>query len=255
MRHHTSLRFATCLAVLGASASLAAEEITWVVGANAGYSEFRFREKIDTSIAFPTYGLSATASWRRNYVTVAFGGSFLDANVSEEDFTGDADRRDFDIAIGRQVTDRIGVFAGWKDGRTELSLEPRDEDLPQATERYGQEGPYLGASFTQRTDAYGNFSFSLAYAWLDADNRFVADGDGADEGELPEFDDLTGSVNGDSRGFSYGLTWTKPLGAELLYRAQLKVNDYEQDLDFGGLNFDGVDQRFTSFTMGLSYVF
>lgn len=237
------------------AAAWSADEITWVVGANAGYSEFQFREKIDTSIAFPTYGLSATASWRRNYVTVAFGGSFIDANVSEEDFTGEADRRDLDIAIGRQVTDRIGVFAGWKDGRTELRLEPRDEDLPPGRERYGQEGPYLGASFTQRTEDYGSFSFSLAYAWLDADNRFVADPDGADEGELPEFDDLTGNVNGDARGFSYGLAWTKPLGAELLYRAQLKVNDYEQDLDFGGLNFDGVDQRFTSFTIGLSYVF
>jgi hypothetical protein len=90
---------------------------------------------------------------------------------------------------------------------------------------------------------------------LDADNQFVADPDGADEGELPEFDDLTGSVNGDAEGFSYGVSWTRPLGAELLYRASLKINDYEQDLTFEGQRFDSLDQRFVSFMMGVSYVF
>ena len=234
-------------------------EINWIVGASAGYSEFRFRPKIDSSLSFPTGALSAGASWRRFYATVAYGGSLDDAEVGEEDATGSAERRDLDLTIGWQANDWLGVFAGWKDGSTRLDLDPRGEDdeAPPASvkERYGQEGPYLGASFTRRTERYGAFAVSVAYAWLDAENRFVADGDGADPGEEPEFDDLSGSVNGDSRGFSYGLSWTQPLGAELLYRAQLRINDYEQDLEFEGVRFDGLDQRFVSFTMGLSYVF
>ena len=217
------------------------EEVDWIVGASAGYSVFEFKPKIDSSLSFPTVSVSAGASWRRLYATVAYGASLADADASEEDFTGRADRRDLDLTVGWQANDWFGVFAGWKDGSTRLDLDPRGED----------DAP-TPASVKER---YGIFSLSVAYAMLDAENLFVADGDGADPGEDPEFDDLTGSVNGDSRGFSYGLSWTQPLGAELLYRAQLKLNDYEQELDFGGLTFDDLDQRFVSFTMGLSYVF
>ena len=102
-----------------------------------------------------------------------------------------------------------------------------------------------GQSADQRADVLAQFLRQLVAGF-----KATAQNDEAHGGLALQF-----VVHADDRGFSYGFSWTQPLGAELLYRAQLKINDYEQDLSVAGQSFDGVDQRFVSFTMGLNYVF
>ncbi len=258
MRHLYSFCLVTSCALHGTAASAEPSKLVWVGELNLGYSEYEFKPKIDTSLSFPIYSLSLTGSYERVYVSLSYGGSISDADVSEEEDVGDSDRRDIDITVGYQVTSNFGVFGGWRDGRTQIDFRPRDSAetvVGPRSETYQSDGLFVGGSYRLTHEQLGSFALSVAYAWLDADNDFVSDGEGADPGEAPEFDDITGNVGGDTNGFSYAISWTKPLAGQLLYRAQLKFNDYQQDLEFQGQRFDNLDQRFLTMTMGLSYVF
>lgn len=123
------------------------------------------------------------------------------------------------------------------------------------SEKYSQKGPYVGGSFTYRFERAGSLNFSVAYASLDATNKFRANTDDDDEEEDPEFDDLTGKVDGKTKGFSYALSWTMPLSGQLLFQTKFKINDYKQDIKFLGQRFDNIDETYTSLHVGLAYVF
>ena len=70
-----------------------------------------------------------------------------------------------------------------------------------------------------------------------------------------EFDDLTGRVEGDITGLSYGVAWTMPLSSNLLFQTRLKLNDYQQDIKFEETRFKDIDENFTTLHVGLAYVF
>lgn len=96
----------------------------------------------------------------------------------------------------------------------------------------------------------------MAYASLDATNNFTANTDEEEEeGELTEFDDLIGRVMGETKGFSYGLSWTMPLSSNLLFQTRFKINDYQQDIIVEGQRFKDIDETFATLHVGLAYVF
>ena len=185
-------------------------------------------------------------------VAANYSGSIADADVSEEDYTGDASREDFDITVSYRINEYFSVFAGYKDGETDLDLKTRDEDEPMSgDEYYRQDGPFIGFNAGYRFTDMGRLDFSVAYADLDADNRFFSDGDGPDEGEPPEFDDIDGKAGGDSDGYSVNLSWSMPMRDNLLFRSRLRYNVYEQDIDFQGTSFNGIEEKTLYFTAGV----
>lgn len=113
---------------------------------------------------------------------------------------------------------------------------------------------FVGASDTWKFEDAGRLSLSTAYAILDSDNTFISDGADEGEGEALEFDDITGKTSGSTTGFSYNLTWTKPLKGNLLYRATLRFNRYEQDIHFQGITFRNINEDSTSLLNSLVYV-
>ncbi len=233
-----------------------------VGGMSLGYSTFDFPAKLDHQLTFPVYQINGAVAYKKFYAVVNLADSLANADVSEEEDVGSASRYDRDLSLGYQMTDNWGVFVGYKTGETAIDYYTR-EDLDNGgaasarEESYLQEGPFIGVSYSKKFSRAGKLSLSLAYADLNAINTFIQDieeGDGDDDDEL-EFDDLTGTVEGKSRGLSYGIRWSIPVSGNLLYYASYKINDYKQDLTVDGNQFNDIDQTITYFTTGIVYVY
>ena len=190
---------------------------------------------------------------------INFADSISTADVSEEEDIGEASRYDRDISFGYQLHPNWGIFAGYKVGKTSIDYLSREDvdsggPAPVREESYQHEGPFLGVSYAKKFEKAGRLTLSLAYADLDATNTFVSDGDDDDTGP-PEFDDLTGTVKGDSTGLSFGIRWSIPVSGNLLYYVSYRLNDYEQDLTIDGNRYDNIEETITYLTTGLFVVF
>lgn len=232
-----------------------------VTGLSLGYSDFSFPEKLDHDISFPSVSIPIGITVDNWQLSVNTNATLRDADISEEEDVGKASRKDVDITLGYRLNKSWSVFSGYKYGKTKMQFTPRDsedeDDAILATaESYLQEGPFLGASYSWQFEKAGKLSLSVAYAYLNATNNFSANTD-EDEGddEAREFDDLTGQVKGDTKGFSYGVSWTMPLSSNLLFQTRLKINSYQQDIEVDGERFNDIDETFTTLHVGVAYVF
>jgi predicted porin len=243
------------------------DKIRLVTGLSLGYSDFSFPEKLDHDISFPSANIPIALTMDNWQLSLNVSSTLADADIAEEEDIGKASRKDFDLTLGYRVTKNWSLFAGYKYGKTDMSFTPRDIDeeideeaegeeqntLEITKESYSQKGPFIGASYSWQFEKAGSLSVSVAYASLDANNNFSANTD--EEDELTEFDDLTGKVKGDTKGFSYGLSWTMPLSSNLLFQTRFKINDYQQDIVVDGERFEDIDETFTTLHVGLDYVF
>lgn len=239
-----------------------------VTGLSLGYSDFSFPEKLDHNISFPSANIPIALTMDSWQLSLNASSTLADADIAEEEDIGKASRKDLDLALGFRMTKNWSVFAGFKYGKTEMAFIPRDIDeededgeeidsVALSDESYSQKGPFIGASYSWKFEKAGSLSVSLAYAYLDASNNFSAntDDEEEEEEEEDEFDDLKGKVRGDTRGFSYSLSWVMPLSSNLLFQTRFKINDYQQDIVVDGERFENIDETFTTLHIGLAYVF
>jgi hypothetical protein len=245
-----------CSALSLVSVSVQAENsIRTFGGVEFGYSTYSFDQKIDQTLVFPTTSLTAGMAYGSYNLLASYTFSLDSAEVSEEDFTGSADRQDLDLVLVYQASKQFSFFGGYKLGETSLESISRDDDNgPIRKESFEQAGPFVGISYNWIIEDAGRLSMSIAYAYLDATNQFVSDGDGPDPGEPPEFDDITGTTTGKTTGYSYNLSWTMPLKGNWLYRARLRFNQYKQDINYQGMQFNDINEDSTSLLMGLVYI-
>jgi hypothetical protein len=262
-----------CLPFLLSPHSAIAQEgfdnVRVVTGLSLGYSDFSFPEKLDHNISFPSATIPIALTMNNWQLSLNASRTLADAEIAEEEDIGKASRKDLDLTLGYRVTKNWSLFAGFKYGRTDMSFVPRDfdeeinedEDTQQNTfaltrESYLQKGPFIGASYSWQFEKAGSINVSLAYAFLDATDNFSANTDDEEEEEeLTEFDDLSGQVKGDTKGFSYGLSWTMPLSNNLLFQTRFKINAYQQNIVVNGERFENIDETFTTLHVGLAYVF
>jgi hypothetical protein len=242
-----------------------------VTGLSLGYSDFSFPEKLDHNISFPSATVPIALTMDNWQLSLNVSRTLADAEIAEEEDIGKASRKDLDLTLGYRVTNNWSLFAGFKYGKTEMKFIPRDIDeeidddgeaeqqkiFKLTTESYLQKGPFIGASYSWQFEKAGSLNVSLAYAFLDATDNFFAntDEEEEEEEEITEFDDLSGQVKGDTKGFSYGLSWTMPLSSNLLFQTRFKINAYQQDIVVDGERFDNIDETFTTLHVGLAYVF
>jgi hypothetical protein len=245
------------------------DNIRVVTGLSLGYSDFSFPEKLDHDISFPSANIPIALTMGNWQLALNASSTLANAEIAEEEDIGEASRKDLDLTLGYRVTKNWSLFAGFKYGKTKMSFVPRDFDeeidedkeedeaatVELTDESYSQKGPFIGASYSWQFEKAGSLSVSLAYASLDATNNFSANTDEEEEEELAEFDDLTGQVKGETKGFSYGLSWTMPLSSNLLFQTRFKINDYQQDIVVNGERFENIDETFTTLHVGLAFVF
>lgn len=225
------------------------------IGAELGYGTFSFDKKIDQNLVFPVASLTTGLAYQRISVVLNVSSSLSDAEVSEEGEYGDASRKDFDLTAGYQLHKFISIFAGYKRGQTDLSLTSRTSTVTLGDEYYKQYGPYLGINLNWAIPEAGKLAFSVAYADLDAENKFSGDGDGVEAGEELEFDDINGKSEGKSTGYSYSLGWSMPIKGSFIFRTRLKINRYEQDITYEGAHFKGIEEDTTMLLVGVTSVF
>lgn len=238
------------------------DDVRIVTGISLGYSDFSFPEKLDHDISFPSVNVPIGLTKDNWQLSVNLSSTLDDADISEEEDTGKASRQDLDFTLGYRLSKTWSIFTGYKYGKTKMRFTPRDfeedDDISALTdEDYSQKGPFVGVSYSWLFDKAGRVSLSVAYASLNATNNFSANTDEDEEEgqEEIEFDDLTGQIDGDTKGFSYGISWTMPLSSNLLFQSRFKVNDYQQDIYSNGERFEDIDETFTSLHIGLAYVF
>ena len=254
------LALVTVLSPLSTALAAKPLDLHYIGGLSLGYSSFDFPAKLDHKLTFPVYQLHGGIAYKKYYAVVNLADSFADADVSEEEDIGEAGRYDRDISLGYQWTPSWGIFAGYKTGKTTIDYISREDQdaggaAPVRQESYRHEGPFVGVSYARKFERAGRLTLSLAYADLDATNRFVRDADDGGEDEKPEFDDLTGSVEGDSTGLSFGARWSIPVAGNLLYYLSYRINDYQQDLTIDGNRYDNIDETITYLNTGLFFVF
>jgi hypothetical protein len=241
--------------VIGAHAQNRAE-IHPFVGLELGYGTYSFEEKLDQTVVFPVANLTGGLAYQRFNLALNISGSLQAADVSEADFVGEADRQDFDLTAGYQINSILSVFVGYKSGETNLDLVSRNPTAPTTgNEYYRQNGPFVGVSIGKSFANAGKLDFSIAYADLDADNKFFSDNDGVEPGETLEFDDINGTTQGSSTGYSINLGWTMPIQGNLLFRSKLKYNSYEQDITSQGVTFNDIQEKSTMLLVGVISVF
>lgn len=236
------------------------EDIRVVTGVSLGYSTFSFPEKLDHDISFPSINIPIAITSNGWQLSANFQTTMQDADISEEEDLGNASRNDLDFTLGYQLSTNWTLFAGYKYGKTDMQFTPRDsgEDEQQQVlnESYRHQGPFVGFNYSWRFEKAGSLSLSLAYAKLNATNIFAANTDeGEEEEEQIEFDDITGRVTGNTKGFSYAINWTIPISSNLLFQTRFKINDYQQDITLDDLTFDDIDVDFTTLHVGVAYVF
>ncbi|MCP4431671.1 MAG: hypothetical protein GY806_11885 [Gammaproteobacteria bacterium] len=256
--------FLILLSPYSISAALADKpvDLHLVGGMSVGYSIFDLPAKLDHRLTFPVYQVNAAIAYKKFYAVLNLADSISDADVSEEEDVGKATRYDRDLSLGYQVTASWGIFAGYKTGETEIDYLTREELDEGVTafsrnDSYLQKGPFIGVSYSKKFSRAGKLNLSLAYAELNASNTFDADveTDGDDEDDELEFDDLSGTVKGNSTGLSYGIRWSIAVSGNLLYYLSYKVNDYKQDVTFNGNRFNNIDETLDYFTTGIVYVY
>lgn len=236
-------------------------DLHFLGGLSLGYSTFDFPAKLDHKLTFPVYQLNGAVAYKKFYAAVNLADALSDAEVSEEEDVGKATRYDYDLSLGYQITPNWGAFVGYKKGATEIDFQARDSDdagiQSSRAESYSQQGLFAGVSYAHKFSKAGKLSFSAAYADLDATNKFSQDieSDDDDDDDELEFDDLSGTVKGKSKGFSYGVRWSIPVAGKLLYYASYKINDYQQDLTFEGSQYKDIDETISYFNMGFVYVY
>lgn len=230
-------------------------------GLEMGYGTFSFDEKLDHKIVFPVANLTAGLAYRRFNFIVNFSGSISDAGVSEEEMTGSASRKDNDVTFGYQLNKVVSVFAGLKEGETRLLLINRlDTVLGGGQESYEQSGVFVGTNLNWSVEGAGKLGITLAYAALQSDNLFLEDGDEVTAGETLEIDDIDGPNNGNSSGYSFSLSWSMPMKGNLIFRSRLKLNRYQQDIDYlhsdnQTYHFNNVAESSTMLFVGVTSIF
>ncbi len=252
----------------------------FVGGSNAGISG-------DFDATLPTINLALTALYDKAYVSIKYDTSFSD-NFTDADngFTkanSEVERNDFSITVGYNVWQGLNAFGGYMVGKTTVTPDPRYIDNPGAQQnnsqcvttvpcfptvisnlakdhellslsayeqKYEEKGFFLGASYGLPVQQLGTLSLSIAYALMDGEYT-----DNYLEGTAnPQAFDY----QGDSKGFSLGLTWSAPLTEKSGYFVDIRRQEYDMDADDKTPNFSGsveTEETMVTATLGMQMYF
>jgi len=193
--------------------------------AGIGLNKLRF-ERADGSVThatYPTLNLDVTARVGALYAKVGgelFGRDYVRDGAEMKSI----ERDDYTATLGFIVARRINLFAGYTRG------EMKDDFLGLFHEDRGFFG---GAAYTF---FFGESSLGLSVAYASLDGRILDEASGVEE-------------TGDTRGFSYALTWSGPFRRTLAYQLGARVRFYE----FEAASGDVTEKTFGAVFAGISF--
>ncbi|MDM8567913.1 hypothetical protein QUF50_00065 [Thiotrichales bacterium HSG1] len=176
----------------------------------------------------------------KNFYVDLFSERNVDTN--EESIIGglrdtiEFERTDLTAAFGYAIDESMSVFTGYKYGKstlTELNFSP----FAGAKTSLEGKGFFIGVGSGWKVKDWGMFSFSAAYAKLQA--------------SYDSFD--IGLTKGDADGTSLSIKWKGIIATNLYYQLAVIRHDYYYE-DFKKINFD-ISEQIVSYHLGISYQF
>jgi len=146
------------------------------------------------------------------------------------------ERTDLTATFGYAVSEFVSIFTGYKYGKstlTELEFSP----FSGAKTSLEGKGMFIGAGSGWRVKDWGTFSFSAAYAKMQAN--------------YDSFD--IGLTEGDADGTSLGVKWKAAITKNLYYQLVAIRHEYYYE-DFKKITFD-ISEQILSYRLGISYRF
>jgi len=142
-------------------------------------------------------------------------------------------RLDQGITAGYDIGGGLGVFLGYKTGKTEQDTV-RTNGTTAILISYYDKGPFAGVSYGYSFGKAGSFSASLAYANMDGEIR-----------RTNEITEVTQRTTGTTSGLSYGIKWTKEVREGRTLAIGFKRHDYDfKDKDMAVSRTGDISQKF-----------
>lgn len=182
-------------------------------------------EKQTFNYDFQMVEFAMTGGYQRFYLSVNYEQSVNDRSKAVLNDDGTVSeitwrRADYGVTVGYNVWRGLSLFGGYKRGYSNgHSVGLRDTgggvyDLDSYDTRFSEIGPFFGLSYDYPVGQYGVVGATAAYALFDGawkaknavGNRFELDGD--------------------TTGFSYGLTWSGQFSETAYYSIGVKRTDY-----------------------------
>lgn len=245
-------------------------------------------------VELPTINVGGTLAYQKMFMTLKYEKSIVDGSTEADetkqpdqlgyyfnipDGSTKVDREDASITLGMNLISTLNIFVGYMKGKTLIrpdigclydafTAATCDEQVnPDGISNYSwvqkayggrgasgyeheytEEGPYVGFSYAWQIADAGTLSFSAAYADMDGeykDNFFV-----------PGFEF---EYAGDSKGTSFGLTWTAPLGEASNYFFDIREQKYDMDAKDDNGHYPGgtvnSEETMSSLTAGIQFYF
>lgn len=201
-------------------------------------------EPISLAPKIITLDYAATVLYKDFYARAKLSQTIQDDTVFFGDFIV-MSRWDADFTLGYYVGKGVSIFAGQKRGVLEADVfvdQVVSPTEPNIRIRFTDSGPFVGMSYRLPLDKSA-LSFSFAYADMD--------------GKINGFIGLFNVVStGDTTGFSYSASWTKPVSKLTNFFARLNVIRYEFDDQQQGLSADfNAEQEFDNLSLGIVHYF
>lgn len=265
MRHATRALLTVISLLLFTPATILAtdNDFAVVAGGTINYKRLEFDVTDETfKPNLITFDLSFTGVYKSFYASVNYDKSIqddyiymYDPGAGQDDTILQISREDAGLTIGYNFPNSVTVFGGYIDGATTVYLQGNQLALPSEPERFNSifdftmQGPFLGVGYAMPVGQKNTLSFNIAYA--DMDGSLILDS-GADKQE----------AEGESSGFSYGISLSGPVTETVSYRIGLKANRYtfdhtSHDPSAAPPNNDDFthDQNFSIFYVGVSNFF
>ncbi|MGI9292452.1 MAG: hypothetical protein ACR2PS_00590 [Pseudomonadales bacterium] len=181
--------------------------------------------------------------------------------AGDENSQRQMEREEFSLSIGYAITDRLGVFGGYKQNDTQFDDRGRQQILILALPsgetnestllatrdaELEQDGFFLGATYVWPFESEGwlngAISIDLGVAFLDGD--LTEDEVTRTEGDTldPQSQSLSGG--GDAVGLNLGIAWSGPITERLNYSISVDGYQYDYDADSDSSDFRDTLFRF-----------
>jgi hypothetical protein len=210
-----------------------AKEINFIPRAWAGLSDYQFKQsprkgalpdgsdfpEVKFDATFLMTGIGLSSIYDHFYIDFSYQDSseeedsFSSANFYEK-FKGD--RRDYSATLGMKILDYQGtIYIGYKNGKT----SGKGNKGTQLT--FKEDGFFIGANYGWIIADSGLLAFNIAYADLDGNLKEVPG---------PVYSSGLGmNADSETKGLSYGISWTSTITEKIGYSIALDANEYEFD--------------------------
>jgi len=173
---------------------------------------------VNYSAKIVTLDYAGTVLYRNFYTRLKLSQSIKD-DVVYDTVKGDVlfmSRSDLDLTLGYYIGGGVSAFIGHKRGEFEANVAV-DVSSPDKNVRAGfiDSGIFAGMSYSVPLEE-STVSLNFAYAKLDGEIDIA-------------FPGATASTSGDTTGFSYSASWSKPITDSTSFTVALNVIRYELD--------------------------